>query len=178
MAKCYCGKYASYGISKRTRCVSHKTDGMVSLAKKRKNFANTCRQKDCDLASSFGYRGQKSLYCKAHKANGMIYLRLPVCQDCDLVACYGKSKAIHCYKHKAKGETRQRDVCLADGCSTMPTFAPIGAKRQKMYCKTHKTDDMISAKLLRKTTSNAVQATVVAIVINTVDAIVMDEVLL
>jgi hypothetical protein len=147
---------------------------MVSLVKKRKNFANTCRQKDCDLASSFGYREQKPLYCKAHKADDMIYLRSPVCQDCDLVAYYGKDKAIHCYKHKVRGEVRQRDLCLTDGCNTMASFALIGAKRQKMYCKTHKTDDMISAKLLRKTTSNAV----IAIVVDTVNAIVMDEVLL
>ena len=111
-----------------------------------------CVHPDCKVRPSFNAFGEKkSLYCFAHKLDGMVDVKNKTCihLDCKKQPNYNKDcekTALYCFAHKLDGmvDVISND-CIHLGCNVRPTFNTVGEKRA-LYCSVHKTDGMVDVK--------------------------------
>ena len=94
---------ATYTVSdEKTGSVQH--TGLIRITRIKKKQA-VCKQEGCFKQRSFGFAGDKTIFCAVHKQSGMINLKHSRCktQGCKLVPCYENNSGskfcfIHCIR--------------------------------------------------------------------------------
>ena len=99
----------------------------------------------CKKFASFNIKGQKPLYCKTCKKDGMVNVNHKTCIDCDTRPSYnirGLKTPIYCKDHKTDDmiDIIKHKTCI--DCDIRPSYNIRGLK-QGIYCKDHKTDGMV-----------------------------------
>ena len=78
MAKCHCGKSASFNIrgeTKRLFCTTHKTSDMIDVKSK------MCETNLCDKKAFYNNRGEtKGRFCDKHKEQHMVNVKNKTCE--------------------------------------------------------------------------------------------------
>ena len=100
-------------------CSQHKTNGMVRI------YTPTCDHGGCDTIASYGYPGERPIYCYRHSVDGTTQLRKKKCThpSCARNAYYGDGgKATFCRRHATDGMTGPG----GERISTTASPAPAG----------------------------------------------------
>jgi hypothetical protein len=106
-----------------------------------------CSDKECNKQPSFGYPGQKAIYCKDHKIINMVDLHHTLCKggNCNIRANYDylNGKGQYCNKHKLEGMINiYNKICTYENCKRIAIYGID----KKMFCNAHKTDEMKNLK--------------------------------
>ncbi len=112
-------------------------------------YRQLCCEEKCTKHASYNFKGErKSIYCSAHKHDGMVNVKNrtciePQCTKQPNFNFQGESKAIYCATHKHDGMVDIKNkTCITLGCSTRPIFNFQGESKA-VYCATHKQDGMV-----------------------------------
>ena len=103
-----------------------------------------CLEVGCTNQPSYGFRGEKILYCASHKQTDMIDLKNIYCGTCNTLANYGipGGPPVCCAEHKTEGMINVRSaVCVIDGCMKQPSYGMVNGK--KTHCSDHATPEMV-----------------------------------
>ena len=98
---------------------------------------NTCKYPSCDKRASYNFRGERVMFCKFHKKDGMINLTCKICEhpECDIIASFSlkdEKKRRFCATHKEVGMVNKKEVlkrCLTTLCTRY-----IHSKKYEGYC--------------------------------------------
>ena len=111
-----------------------------------------CIEPGCLKHPIFNTDGEtKSLYCSAHKKNGMVDVKNstciePICKTRPVFNTEGETKALYCSAHKKDGMVDvKHSTCIEPGCKTRPVFNTDG-ETKALYCSAHKKEGMIDIK--------------------------------
>ena len=117
------------------------------------NVAKRCQSHMCDKQASYNFEGMKAEYCRMHKDNGMINVRIKgsscAAPQCDKTAVFnydGKKRGLYCGEHRKRNMINVKSRrCCEPGCSTTPVFNDPG-ETKGLYCNIHKKTGMINVK--------------------------------
>jgi len=119
-----------------------------------------CIKKSCTNRAGYNYNNaDRPIYCKEHKAIGMIPVGHPRCTEegCEKYASYnyeGEKKPLYCATHPRLGMINITvKKCAEDECSLIPSFN-YPTELAGMYCATHQLDGMINVMNRRKACIN------------------------
>lgn len=106
----------------------------------------SCYHDTCKKKPSFNAKGGKAIACKDHKTDGMINVKLTICEEpsCTIAAVYGYAGSTpqYCLKHKIADMTNinRAKLCEYAGCQTRASCNIAGLPAA--FCSIHKTDNM------------------------------------
>ena len=111
-----------------------------------------CVHPDCKVRPNFNAVGEKkSLYCFAHKLDGMVDVKSKTCihSECKKQPAFnadGEKKSLYCFAHKLDGMVDVKNkTCIHPDCKKQPAFNTEGEKTA-LYCSVHKIDGMVDIK--------------------------------
>ena len=139
MAKCQCGKRASFGPpgGKPVTCKPHSENGYIDLVHKK------CEYPGCKTQANHGDPDiKKKIHCAKHASNGEIDITHKKCEypGCKTQANHGDpntKKKVHCAKHANLGENNiVSKKCEYPGCKTQANHGDPGTKK-KVHCAKH-----------------------------------------
>lgn len=121
-------------------CEDHANGVMLDINNKNK----ICIDDTCKTRASYGFDGDKMIYCKEHKAEEMIDLNARKCEidGCNVQPVYAfeNERAIRCNKHKEENMIDVRSVfCEVEDCKIRASFGYESSER----CSKHKEDGML-----------------------------------
>jgi hypothetical protein len=99
----------------------------------------------CKTRASFGYKGEKTLYCGKHKLEGMNNLNIKTCKTCDKSPSFGfiGGKTEYCKEHKFEGmEDIVSKRCIYNNCKNTSSYGFVSGLRE--FCSKHKKHGMIN----------------------------------
>jgi len=136
----------------------HKSNSIVTLRRP------LCIYDGCTATAYYGYPDTKEkLYCKLHKTDNNVNLSVTLCihEGCTVTASYGypgTKKSLYCTNHKDDDNVGTVDsrfsivensvvnlmnkMCIHEGCTVIASFGYPDTKK-RLYCVSHKEDDMI-----------------------------------
>ena len=136
MAKCHCGKRASFNTRGETKgrfCVNHKEPEMVNVKSK------TCETDGCEKQPTYNTRGEtKGRFCADHKEPEMVNVRHKTCETdgCEKQTAYGwlGKGTSRCGPHRQKGMiTSPNRKCETACCRQLGTHEANSAR----FCEEH-----------------------------------------
>ena len=107
-------------ISKYVYCVNHLNSMSYEI-----DLDRLCIRERCTVKASYGHLHGESLFCSAHKEEGMINLKISTCvfPHCNNYAkySYGRGRAIkYCFEHKYPGMTiKSKRICNNKNCNKL-----------------------------------------------------------
>ena len=137
---CTSNQRPSFGYEgkKKTRCLEHKQEGMVSR--------KICQQESCSISASFGLEGSVATHCKNHAPDGAYLVNAKTCahESCNKQPIFGEmgtKKPTHCKAHAPAGHVDVKNKrCTTPECdklcvdSTAFCVAHGGGKKCPMEC--------------------------------------------
>jgi len=120
--------------------------GMVMTGRK------ICQDRNCFEVANYGLPGQKPLFCKDHKLQGMeYYIKNPprLCSEegCTELAGWnyeGKKTALVCVDHRVEGMVNVRGArCEFPSCEKLARFNDDGKGPHPRFCKLHMAPTMV-----------------------------------
>lgn len=120
-------------------CEDHANGVMLDINNKNK----ICIDDTCKTRASYGFDGDKMIYCKEHKSEEMIDLNARKCEidGCNVQPVYAfeNERAIRCNKHKEENMIDVRSMfCEVEDCRIRASFGYDRSER----CSYHKEKDM------------------------------------
>ena len=109
----------------------------------------TCNHEGCITYPCFNFEGEKGIFCKEHKQQGMVNVINKTCnhEGCITYPCFNfeGEKSKFCSEHKQQGMVDVvNKTCNYEGCITYPCFNFEGEKG--IFCNLHKKIGMINVK--------------------------------
>ncbi len=139
-------KFGTFRNDKPSFCKTCKNKDMVSVKNR-----PVCETEGCCKQPSFGFPGQKPVFCFDHKKIGMMNLLTRLCISCNKKrAAFAKQESTepsHCVACKTEDMVRcatPQTICKAEGCFKQTSFGFPGQK--KMTCSIHKETGMVNLK--------------------------------
>ena len=108
-----------------------------------------CKQDECVIHPTFGYQGQRPLFCSSHRLEGMLDVISKICQNdgCNKNAAYGyeKGQRKYCATHRLEGMLDVKNKrCRSDQCNKQPVYGFEMGKPE--YCAIHHLEGMLDVK--------------------------------
>lgn len=118
-------------------CSKHKMIGMCSR--------QSCLYGDCKVIAGYNYPGETlGKYCATHKLDGMVNLRMRMCQfaGCKKCASFGTTTPRFCKTHAHEGMRNLLLVmCSYPGCDIAASYNHPG--KRPILCQTHSEEGMV-----------------------------------
>ncbi|CAM9626514.1 unnamed protein product [Phaeothamnion confervicola] len=105
-----------------------------------------CIDATCAKQASYGWKGSKPMFCKAHKAEKMVYVSKPLCsaESCERRAYFGVSRdgPQYCAVHKQpRAINLYHRRCCDPDCASRPSYARPGCPAT--FCAQHRELGMV-----------------------------------
>lgn len=128
-------KQCTFGITKATHCLKHKTEDMVDF----KHKTETCEK--CTTRATYGF--SKPVRCSNHKIEGMKDIVSYMCEKCGVVqGVFGLDDKLYC-KYCKTDEMKNIKARMCQKCNLHQPVFNFKNEKKGIFCNSCKLDNMI-----------------------------------